>query len=185
MICSRLLPSALVLCFASRASSQLSPRVSGSLLLGTEKTTGGEFRSRNGIAGELAVTWRIAAVHDVAVTTTGALGGLLPTGDVTTICIPSSHGGCRPSGADLGGPSLRVGVERFFNHVGLAASLGTGWYGKRNGPGGAHAFPLTVAVTVPVVPHVALMAQGERIVFRDFGGENFHADAFLVGLRVP
>ena len=33
MICSRLLPSALALCFASRASSQLSPRVSGSLLL--------------------------------------------------------------------------------------------------------------------------------------------------------
>lgn len=55
----------------------------------------------------------------------------------------------------------------------------------RNPPGGAHAYPMTAAITAPVVPHVRLVAQVERIVFRVYGGENFHADAFFVDGRAP
>jgi len=44
---------------------------------------------------------------------------------------------------------------------------------------------MTAAITLPVVPHVRLVAQVEHIVFRVYGGENFHADAFVVGVRAP
>jgi hypothetical protein len=35
----------------------------------------------------------------------------------------------------------------------------------------------------PVVSHVSIAATAERLEFRDYGGLNFHANTFLIGLR--
>ena len=186
MICRCLLASLATLCISVSARAQQSPRFSGSLLLGPEQTSGGEFRNTEGVAIEIAGTARLAVVHDVAFMATAAYGGIGGTGTVTSICIPSSRGGCKPDGANLGGLSLRIGVERSLAaHLAVGASFGTGWYANQDGthPRGARALPVTLALFVPVVSHVTIAAAAERIAFRDFGGVNFYSTAFLIGLR--
>src|SRR5258707_1232994 len=84
-----LLATFIVLCVAHAAPTQQSPRFSGSLLLGPERTGGGEFRDNAGVASEIAGTARLAVIRDVAFITTVAYGGVGGTGDVTSICILS------------------------------------------------------------------------------------------------
>lgn len=173
-------------CIACAAPAQQSPRFSGWLLLGPERTGGGEFRDNAGVASEIAGTARLAVIRDVAVMATAAYGGIGGSGDMTSICLLSPHGGCRPAGANLSGPSLRVGIERFLGaHLALDASLGGGWYANHDGehPAGARVLPFVVGLLIPIVSHVTISGLAERIEFRDFGGVNFHSNAFVVGLR--
>jgi hypothetical protein len=181
-----LLATFAVLCITRAAPAQQSPRFSGSLLLGAERTGGGDFRDNAGVASEIAGTARLAVIRDVAFMATVAYGGVGGTGAVTSICILSPRGGCRPAGANLSGLSLRVGIERRLGaHLALGASVGGGWYANHDGddPAGARVLPFAVGVLIPIVSHVTISGLVERIEFRDFGGVNFHSNAFLVGLR--
>lgn len=179
-------PLFLALALACRAVAQPAPRLSGSLALGPSTTVGGEFRSASGLLAELAGAARIASVARVAflgALSFGALGGI---GDVTDICVPSIHGGCKPAGATLSVFSLHLGIESALGpHLHIGASLGAGWADNGGrGPGGAHVFPFQLTTIVPVVSHIALLGRVERMAFRDYGGENFHTNALLAGLRV-
>jgi hypothetical protein len=181
-----LLAAFAVLSITRAAPGQQSPRFSGSLLLGPERTGGGEFRDNAGVASEIAGTVRVAVIRGVAFMATVAYGGVGGTGDVTSICILSPRGGCRPAGANLSGPSLRAGIERSFGaHLALGASLGGGWYANHDSghPAGARVLPFAIGLLIPIVSHVTISGLAERIEFRDFGGVNFHSNAFLVGLR--
>jgi hypothetical protein len=182
----RTMLASLALCIGMPASGQQAPRFSGLLQLGPERTVGGEFREAEGIAARLGVAARIVDLGGASLVAALSREAIGTTGDETSICIPSPRGGCKPGGAGLGGLSARFGLEHSFGaHIALGASLGAGWYDNNRSanPSGAHVVPIAVDLFIPVVSHVTIAATAERLEFRDYGGLNFHANTFLIGLR--
>jgi hypothetical protein len=59
-----LLATFAVLSITRAAPAQQSPRFSGSLLLGPERTEGGEFRNNAGVASEIGGTARLAVIRN-------------------------------------------------------------------------------------------------------------------------
>jgi hypothetical protein len=182
----RILLASLALCVGIPASGQQAPRFSGLAQVGLLGTAGGDFRETAGIAARIAVAARMITLGGVSLVAALSHEAIGTSGDETSICIVSPRGGCKPFAAQLGGLSGRLGLERSFGaHLALGASLGAGWYDNNGSgnPSGARVVPISVDVFVPVVSHVSIAATAERLEFRDYGGLNFHANTFLIGLR--
>ena len=178
--------ASLALCTGMPASGQQAPRVSGLVQVGLLGTAGGDFRETAGIAARIAVAARMIDLGGVSLVAALSHEAIGTSGDETSICAPSPRGGCKPFAARLSGLSGRLGLERSLGaHVALGASVGTGWYHNNSGanPSGARVVPFSVDLFIPVVSHVSIAATAERLEFRDYGGLNFHANTFLIGLR--
>jgi hypothetical protein len=152
-------------------------------------TQGGEFRNTTGLLIDAEGTVRVIARKYVAVIGTVSYAGQIGTGDVTAICIFSARFGCAPASADFHGFTGRVGIEGSLGEfMTLQATVGAGWYRYNSGVSGidkgAHVVPLGLEAIVPLLPHVAAVARGERVHFRDFMGEPFNTTAVLFGVRV-
>jgi hypothetical protein len=178
-----------VACAAREMPAQLTPRVSGSLLAGPVSTKGGEFRNNDGLMIDAEGTVRLIARKYVALIGTVSYAGQVGTSDVTAICIFSARFGCAPAFADFQGFAGRVGIEGSLGEfMTLQATVGAGWYGYATHVSGidkgAHVIPLGLEAILPLLPHVAAVARGERVHFRDFMGEPFNTNAVLFGVRV-
>jgi hypothetical protein len=113
----------------ARASAQISSGVSFSVQVGSAKTTGGEFRETSLVDAELAGSGRLAIDPHTAVVAGVAITPMGYSGDITSLCLASRHGGCRPPSAEMTGWSFRAGVERqFFPLLSVTGLAGIGWY---------------------------------------------------------
>jgi len=177
-------------CAAREVPAQLTPRFSGSLLAGPMSTQGGEFRQTDGLMLDAEGTVRLIARQYVAVIGTLSYAGQTGTGDVIAICTFSARFGCRPASADFYGFAGRVGIEGSLGgFMMLQATIGAGWYryNHSSAPGldtGAHVVPIGIEAILPLLPHVSVVARGERVHFRDFMGDPFNTTAVLFGLRI-
>lgn len=173
---------------SSPALAQRVPWVSGSIEVGPENVVGGEFTQlHSGITILGAINARFLVAWRTSFAATAAYALMGSSGDVVSLCIPSPHGGCKPSGPGFEGWTGRLGVERpLASHLSLGGSVGVGWYGNtgRSQPAGAHVVPLRLALVVPM-SYVAASVAVEHTTFRDFGGESFYSNAVRVGITVP
>jgi hypothetical protein len=168
MKCCRILALVALAHTSTFLPAQAPPRFGVAGAIGPTVSRGGEFRASSGVARELTISARVASVRGFTILGTAAVGSLHWTGDVTTICVPSVHGGCAPYGPMFRGESVRVGIERSIaTRLSLAASAGLGWYdwtgGEFNHTHGAHAFPVDLRAKTRLLAHGGALVGVHRL----------------------